>query len=180
MTGGAQRDGQGVERACADIAEHDADRGEREEGGTALMAQFAAVGRICARSRGRDLAGRSFHRLNLPGQRRSLRPARAPNLSTMGPHPRRDCLDARRRFESHDELSASAPLVCHCLPGTCAAEWLFPYRSRSPASLSTPQPRPGLDRKSSKTQAFATLSARPSPGAIVADLRRGGIAPSEK
>jgi hypothetical protein len=37
-----------------------------------------------------------------------------------------------------------------------------------------------LDRKSSITQAFATLSARPSSGAIVADLRRGGIAPSEK
>jgi hypothetical protein len=31
-----------------------------------------------------------------------------------------------------------------------------------------------------KAQAFATLSARPSSGAIVADLRRGGIAPREK
>src|SRR5262249_46708033 len=35
-----------------------------------------------------------------------------------------------------------APLVCHCLPGTCAAEWLFPCRSRSPASY--PHLSPGL------------------------------------
>src|SRR5262245_16880079 len=62
MAGGAQRDGQGIERARADIAEHDAGRGEREEPGIALMVQFAAVGRIGARSRGRDVAGRSFHR----------------------------------------------------------------------------------------------------------------------
>jgi hypothetical protein len=31
-----------------------------------------------------------------------------------------------------------------------------------------------------KVQAFAILSARPGFWAIVADLRRGGIAPSEK
>src|SRR5262249_44069257 len=62
MAGRAQRDGKGIERARPDIAEHDADRGEREEGGTALMAQFAGVGRIGVRWRGCALAGRSFHR----------------------------------------------------------------------------------------------------------------------
>jgi len=51
MPGGAQRDGKRIERTRADIAEHDADRGEREEDRTALVAQLAAVGRIASRSR---------------------------------------------------------------------------------------------------------------------------------
>src|SRR5215467_10844149 len=42
MASGAQRDGKGIERARPDIAEHDADRSEREEPGIALMVQFAA------------------------------------------------------------------------------------------------------------------------------------------
>src|SRR5262249_19607969 len=86
MAGGAQRDGKSIEWARPDIAEHDADRGEREEGGTALVAQFAGVGRIGVRSRGRELAGRSFHRPVSLGQRRKLWPVRAENLSTIRPH----------------------------------------------------------------------------------------------
>src|SRR5262245_35338432 len=84
MAGGAQRDGKSIEWARPDIAEHDADRGEREEGGTALVAQFAGVGRIGVRSRGRELAGRSFHRPVSPGQRRKLWPVRAETFHQSG------------------------------------------------------------------------------------------------
>src|SRR5262245_19520871 len=179
MTGGAQRDGQGIERARADIAEHDAGRGEREEPGIALMVQFAAVGRIGARSRGRDVAGRSFHRPI------SLTTGEACGRSGPQTFQQSGCM--RDAIVSVPCAAVSltmswvhpAPLVCHCQPGTCAAERLFPCRSRSPASLSAAA-LAWVGPEKLKTQAFATLSARPSPGAIVADLRRGGIAPSEK
>jgi hypothetical protein len=44
VAGGAQCDGQGVERAGADVAEHHAERGERQEPELALVAGLAAVG----------------------------------------------------------------------------------------------------------------------------------------
>src|SRR5882757_6770888 len=43
MTGGAQRDGKSVERARPDIAEDDAERGEREEPDIAGVVRFLAV-----------------------------------------------------------------------------------------------------------------------------------------
>jgi hypothetical protein len=43
MAGGIQGDGKGVERARADIAEHDAKRGEREEPAAPFMGKLAGA-----------------------------------------------------------------------------------------------------------------------------------------
>jgi hypothetical protein len=48
LAGGGEGDSERIERACADIPEDDADRGEREEEGAAFV-QFAAAGRIDGR-----------------------------------------------------------------------------------------------------------------------------------
>ena len=56
MAGGIQGDGKGVERARADIAEHDAKRGEREEPAAPFMGQLA--GRWTARRASGDWSRR--------------------------------------------------------------------------------------------------------------------------
>jgi PAS domain S-box-containing protein len=56
VTGGPERDGKRIERARPDIAEHDADRGEHEEEGAALV-PFTATGGTDPRSVGRGALG---------------------------------------------------------------------------------------------------------------------------
>ena len=85
LAGGGEGDSERIERACADIPEDDADRGEREEEGAALV-QFAAAGR----------SDRRLLRRGALGIHGSYPFAHSRRFST-----------ASARLQPHDELSAT-------------------------------------------------------------------------
>jgi hypothetical protein len=66
MAGGIQGDRKGVERARADIAEHDAKRGEREEPAAPFMGQLAGVRPLGAWQGIRGAANGSVHEGIIP------------------------------------------------------------------------------------------------------------------
>ena len=70
MAGGIQGDGKGVERARADIAEHDAKRGEREEPAAPFMGKLAgALDRSAASGLCHGAANGSIHEVSFRGRR---------------------------------------------------------------------------------------------------------------
>jgi hypothetical protein len=69
LADGAERDGEGVERARADIAEHDAERGERKEPDVALMDMSPLLRVVLAGRRVRRVIGRgSIHAASPPAR----------------------------------------------------------------------------------------------------------------